>query len=80
MTKQELDYAVRNLQAPETPPPPQVNRHVTEDPVTWPLDSEPVRSDSFRAFERGYKIAIGAMLALVFGFNTWLVWLIWFSR
>ena len=29
-------------------------------------------------FERGFQIACGVLLALVFGFNAWLVWLIFF--
>lgn len=63
----------------------------TEDPATWPIvngDSNAIHagfdyqelSEIARQFERGYKIAIGVMLAAVFGFNAWLVWLIWFSR
>ena len=29
-------------------------------------------------FEAGFKWAYSVLLALVFGFDAWLIWLIWF--
>lgn len=28
-------------------------------------------------FEIGFVWAVGALLAVIFGFNAWLIWLIW---
>ena len=33
-----------------------------------------------RKLARRVNVACGTLLAIIMGFNTWLIWLIWFSR
>lgn len=33
-----------------------------------------------RKLARRVNVACGTLLAIIMGFNAWLVWLIWFSR
>ena len=33
---------------------------------------------AYRKIERGFKVAIGVLCAVVLAFDAWLIWLIWF--
>ena len=54
---------------------------VTEDPATWPVhDVEREAAEYQRKIGRRIHTACATLMAIILGFNAWLVWLIWFSN
>lgn len=52
------------------------------DMIEWRLwnayNEELIAKRARRRFEIGFKLSIGALMAIVFAFDAWLVWMIFF--